>query len=116
MPLKTLIAATLLALLSSAFAQTTSTDAQTSTDTPSGASVGGVDLTNKCVGMMGAEREKCLLDQRSGASSGATTGATTGPTTATPGIATTAPAPLATPSSPTNPTTLPGSSTTPSGK
>jgi hypothetical protein len=112
MPLKTLTAATLLALSSIAFAQTTSTDAQTSTDTPtgtsaSGASVGGVDLTNKCVGMMGAEREKCLLDQRSGAATGATT--------ATPGIATTAPAPLATPSSPTNPTTLPGSSTTPSG-
>ena len=107
-----LAAATMLALSSIAFAQTTSTDPQTSTEAPSGASVGGVDLTNKCVGMMGAEREKCLLDQRSGASTGATTGATT----ATPGIATTAPAPLATPSSPTNPTTLPGSSTTPSGK
>lgn len=103
MPFKILTAATLLALSSTAFAQTT-----TSTDTPSGASVGGVDLTNKCVGMMGAEREKCLLEQRSGASTGATT--------ATPGIATTAPAPLATPGSPTNPTTLPGSATTPSGK
>lgn len=98
MMFKTLTAAALLALSSIALGQTAG----------AGSSVGGVDLTNKCVGMTGAEREKCLLDQRSGASAGATS--------ATSGIATTTPAPLATPSSPTNPTTLPGSSTTPSGK
>jgi hypothetical protein len=98
--LKTLAAVTLLALSPLALAQ--------STDTTSGPSVGGVDVT-KCSAMMGAEREKCLLEQRGGAAAGSTM-------TTTPGIATTTPAPLATPSSPTNPTTLPGSSTTPSGK
>jgi hypothetical protein len=76
---------------------------------PSGSSVGGVDVT-KCAGMMGAEREKCLREQRSGG------GASSGSTATTPGIATTTPAPMTTPSSPTNTTTLPGSSTTPSGK
>lgn len=100
MMLKALTAATLLALSSLALAQTETTTA------PSGTSVGGVDVT-RCNGMTGVERDKCLQEQR---------GASTGATTATPGIATTAPAPLATPSSPTNPTALPGSSTTPSGK
>jgi hypothetical protein len=98
MMFKALGAATLLAFSSMAMAQSST----------SGSSVGGVDVT-KCSGLTGEEREKCLREQRSGASGGATT-------TTSPGIATTTPAPLTTPGSPTNPTTLPGSSTTPSGK
>ena len=109
MILKTFTAATLLALSSMALAQTpgTTSGSSVTTETPT-SSAGGVDLT-PCSAMMGAEREKCLLEQRGGAAAGSTM-------TTTPGIATTTPAPLATPSSPTNPTTLPGSSTTPSGK
>lgn len=109
MILKTLTAATLLALSSMALAQTPGTTSGTSVgDTPDSTTAGGVDVT-KCSAMMGAEREKCLLEQRGGAAAGSTM-------TTTPGIATTTPAPLATPGSPTNPITLPGSSTTPSGK
>jgi len=102
MILKTVATATVIGLSSMALAQT---PAPHST---SGPGVGGVDVT-KCSAMMGAERDKCLLEQRGGAAAGSTM-------TTTPGIATTTPAPLATPGSPTNPTTLPGSSTTPSGK
>ena len=106
MMLKALTAATLLALSSIALAQ--STGADTSGASVSGSAAGGVDLTNKCIGLLGAEREKCLLDQRSGAAAGATIGGS-----ASPAIGTTTPAPLTTPGSPTNPTMLPGSSTTP---
>ena len=105
---RTLIAAALIATSPIALAQTPGTTSGSDvSDTPNSAA-GGVDVT-KCSAMMGAEREKCLLEQRGGAAAGSTM-------TTTPGIATTTPAPLATPSSPTNPTTLPGSSTTPSGK
>ena len=104
MMVKALTAATLLVLSAIASAQTTE---GITSGRSVGSAAGGIDLT-KCTDLMGAEREKCLLDARSGAAAGATT--------TTPGIATTTPAPLTTPSSPTNPTTLPGSSTTPSGK
>ena len=107
MMLKTLTAATLLALSSMALAQSTgatmsgSADVRTDTTTSSG----GVDIT-KCAALMGTEREKCLLDQRSGAAgSGSASGS----------IGTTAPAPMTTPSSPTNPTTMPGSTMPGSG-
>jgi hypothetical protein len=103
MMFKALTAAVLMAFASLA-------SAQSSTDARVGTSAGGVDLTNKCVGMMGAEREKCLREQRSSG------GASAGSTATSPAIGTTTPAPMTTPSTPTNPTTLPGSSTTPSGK
>ena len=88
MNFRAITAATLLALSSMALAQS-STSGSADVRTDASTSAGGVDIT-KCSAMMGAERGKCLLDARSGAAAG--------PTTASPGIATTTPAPLTTPS------------------
>lgn len=98
MLLKTLAAATaaaLFALSTATFAQGTGAEVGRSSPAATGSST---DVPAKCVGLTGTERDKCLLEQRSGAGSGATgSGSISGGSSTTPTSPST---PSSSPSSP----------------
>lgn len=109
MLLKTLAAATaaaLFALSTATFAQGTGAEVgRSSGQSGSPAATGSsTDVPAKCVGLTGTERDKCLLEQRSGAGSGATgSGSISG------GSSTTPTSPSTPSSSPSSLSTTPGS-------